>query len=113
MYSYACVHGMNIQELLSIIQISAVDNYNQFNILYIRYNAKKVNEVFAICSRNFASYETSRSYNALILRALPRLVYVKFIILRELVASRFCVLYGLHSLVVFHEACYECFANPL
>ena len=26
---------MNIQELLSIIQISAVDNYNQFNILYI------------------------------------------------------------------------------
>ena len=31
--------------------------------------------------RNFASYETSRSYNALILRALPRLVYVNFIIL--------------------------------
>ena len=73
----------------------------------VRYNAKKVNEVFAICSRNFASYETSRSYNALILRALPRLVYVKFIILRELVASRFCILYGLHFSLVFHEACYE------
>ena len=35
MYSYACVHGIIIQELLSIIQISALDNYNQFNILYI------------------------------------------------------------------------------